>query len=157
MIAIGIRNPQRFFRNTADTHTHFVHGARLFTHGLGYLISLQAHAMVKRTLRRDESLVARVWALHARDESRHVVFDDLMLRRARLPGIFGCLPGMLAMPLCAIASVLLNLNEIWAARQLGVDVGYHELPDLMRRTTAPFKRRVFGILFRRSPDEGGAS
>ena len=53
----------------------------------------------------------------------------------------------LMMPFCVGASLLVNLNEIWAARTLGIPVGYHELPMLMRRTTAPFKRKVFRTLF----------
>lgn len=110
-------------------------------------ITLQANSMTKRTIARSDSLVLRVWELHAIDEARHVAFDDLMLRNARLPGILRRLPTLLAIPLCIGASLLLNLNEIWAARCLGVNVGYHELPILMRRTTAPFKRKVFSILF----------
>jgi len=75
--------------------------------------------MAKRTLVRADSLVVRVWRLHAMDEARHVVFDDLMLDRARLPGPLRRVPTWLTVSLCAMASVLLNLNEVWAARQLG--------------------------------------
>lgn len=110
-------------------------------------ITLQANNVTKRTIERDDSLVLRVWELHALDEARHVAFDDMMLRNARLPGVFERVPVWLTMPLCVGASLLLNLNEIWAARTLGVRVGYHELPMLMKRTTAPFKRKVFSILF----------
>ena len=117
-------------------------------------ITLQAHAMAKRTLVRADSLVVRVWRLHAIDEARHVVFDDLMMDRARLPGPLRRVPTWLTVSLCAMASVLLNLNEVWAARQLGIRVGYHELPSLMRATTAPFKRRVFTILTRGMRREG---
>ena len=74
---------------------------------------------------------AERWALHAIDEARHVAFDDPMLRRARLPQPWQRLVERLTSP-CAIASLLLNLNEIWAARRLGVPVGYHELPALVR-------------------------
>lgn len=109
-------------------------------------ITLQANVMTKRTIARGDSLVLRVWELHAIDEARHVAFDDLMLRNAKLPGVFGKLPALLTIPLCICASLLLNLNEIWAARELGVQVGYHELPMLMKNTTAPFKRKVFGLL-----------
>lgn len=110
-------------------------------------ITLQANNMTKRTIERGDSLVLRVWELHALDEARHVAFDDMMLRNARLPGVLHRVPALLTMPLCVGASLLLNLNEIWAARTLGVRVGYHELPMLMKRTTAPFKRKVFSILF----------
>jgi hypothetical protein len=110
-------------------------------------ITLQANFTTKHTITRDDSLVLRVWELHAVDEARHVAFDDLMMRKARLPGILGRIPAWLTMPLCIGASLLVNLNEVWAARQLGVRVGYHELPTLMKKTKAPFKRRVFRALF----------
>ena len=110
-------------------------------------ITLQANSMTRKTITRDDSLVLKVWELHAIDEARHVAFDDLMMRNARLPGMWGKVPAWLALPLCVGASLLINLNEIWAARKLGVRVGYHELPMLMKRTTAPFKRKVFKLLF----------
>ena len=110
-------------------------------------VTLQANVMTKRTLDRDESLVLRTWELHAIDESRHVAFDDIMMRNAKLPGVLNKVPLWLVVPLCVGASLLLNINEIWAARKLGVRVGYHELPKLMKRTTAPFKRKVFRLLF----------
>ena len=112
-------------------------------------ITLQANSMTRRTVSRSDSLVQKVWALHAIDEARHVAFDDLMMRNARLPGRLARLPDWLAMPLCIGASLLINLNEIRAARRLGIRVGYHELFSLMRNTTAPFKRKVFGTLFAR--------
>ncbi len=110
-------------------------------------ITLQANNVTKRTIPRGDSLVVRVWELHALDEARHVAFDDMMLRSARLPGVLDRIPAWLTMPLCLGASLLLNLNEIWAARTLGVRAGYHELPMLMKQTAAPFKRKVFNILF----------
>jgi hypothetical protein len=61
------------------------------------------------------------------------------------------------MPMCVGASLLLNLNEIWAARSLGIRVGYHELPKLMYRTTAPFKRKVFKSLSDRLRKDEGPS
>jgi len=117
--------------------------------------TLHANRMTKRVLDREDSLVRRVWELHAMDEARHVAFDDLMMRRAELPGILRRLPHWLAFPLCAGASLLINFNEICAARRLGVRVQYHELASLFRGTTAPFKRTVFGSLFpdRRSREE----
>lgn len=120
-------------------------------------ITLQANSMTKRTISRPDSLVRRVWELHAIDEARHVAFDDLMLRNARMSGALARLPEFLVLPFCMGASLILNMNEIWAARAIGVRVGYHELPALMRRTTAPFKRKVFNILFRRLGREEGAS
>jgi hypothetical protein len=110
-------------------------------------ITLQANRMTKHVIKRRESLVLKVWELHAIDEARHVAFDNLMMRNARLPGALARLPGWLTFPLCIGASTLLNMNEIWAAREIGIRVGYHELPMLMKRTTAPFKRKVFGLLF----------
>jgi hypothetical protein len=114
-------------------------------------ITLQANSMTKKTIARGDSLILRVWELHAIDEARHVAFDDLMMRNARFPGVWGKIPGWLTIPLCIGASLLINLNEIWAARQLGVRVGYHELPMLMKKTTAPFKRKVFNLLFNSAP------
>jgi hypothetical protein len=69
-----------------------------------------------------------------------------MMKKARGPGPFARLPALLALPVCVGASLLLNLNEIWVARRLGAKVGYHHLPMLMKRTTAPFKRRVFSLV-----------
>lgn len=110
-------------------------------------VTLQANTMIKRTIARGDCLVLRVWELHALDEARHVAFDDLMLRYARLPGVLAKVVAWLTAPLCLGTSLLLGCNEIWAARALGVRVGYHELPVLLKRTTAPFKRTVFKVLF----------
>lgn len=128
--------------------------SRRMRHGMFFFLlhfveetTLQANNMTRRIIARADSLVVRVWELHAIDESRHVAFDKLMMRNARLPGVMGRIPVWLTMPLCIGASLLINLNEIWAARKLGVRVGYHELPMLMKRTTAPFKRKVFRALF----------
>ena len=108
--------------------------------------TLHASTIARRTLNREDSLVQKVWSAHAIDEARHVAFDDLMMRKARLSGFWGKVPAWLTIPLCVGASLLINLNEIWAARRLGVRVGYHELPLLLKRTTAPFKRKVFASL-----------
>jgi len=110
-------------------------------------ITLFANSTTARTLPREDSLVRKVWEMHAIDEARHVAFDDIMMRNAGAEGIFGKVPKRLAFPLCLGASVLLNLNEIWAARNLGVRVSYLELPRLVRQTTAPFKRKVFRSIF----------
>lgn len=109
-------------------------------------ITLQASSMTRRTIKRRDSLVLRVWELHAIDEARHVAFDDVMMNSARLPGVLDKVAIWLTLPLCIGASMLINLNEIWAAKKLGVPVGYLELPKLMKRTTAPFKRKVFRLL-----------
>jgi hypothetical protein len=124
------------------------HGMEFFFLRFAEEITLQANTMAKRTVGRADSLVSRVWELHALDEARHVAFDDLMMERARLPRPFTGVPRMIALPLCVVASLLLNLNEIWAARKLGVRVGYLALPGLLRGTMAPFKRKVFSILSR---------
>lgn len=122
------------------------HGMFFFLLHFVEQITLQAYGMTRRTIARGDSFVLRVWQLHAIDESRHVAFDNLMMRKARLPGVFGKIPVWLTAPLCIGASLLFNLNEIWAARKLGVRVGYHELPMLMKHTTAPFKRKLFRSL-----------
>ena len=45
-----------------------------------------------------------------------------------------------------LLSLLINANEVWAARQLGVRVGYWQLPWLLAKTQAPFKRQAFRLL-----------
>jgi hypothetical protein len=109
-------------------------------------ISIQAHQMVQSKILRRESLINQVWAYHALDEARHVAFDTLILQRNRLWRPLAWLPGGLGVPCCVWLSLLLNANEVWIARQLGVRVSLHQLPGLMRRTKAPFKRRVFELL-----------
>ncbi|MCC2669067.1 MAG: hypothetical protein K0Q72_1538 [Armatimonadetes bacterium] len=109
-------------------------------------VTIYAHQMVQSRLARPESLVAQVWAFHALDESRHLAFDELILERNRLPRALAWLPTLLAVPCCLLMSLCLNGSELWIARQLGVGVHAWHLPGLMRRTQAPFKRRVFGLL-----------
>jgi hypothetical protein len=109
-------------------------------------VTLQAHQMVHAVLPRRDSLVHQVWAYHALDEARHVAFDALVLERNRLWAPLAWLPRVLAVPCCVWLSLLLNANEVWVARRLGVPVRLLQLPGLMRRTTAPFKRRVFALL-----------
>jgi hypothetical protein len=109
-------------------------------------VTIYAHQMVQSRLPRKESLVAQVWAFHALDESRHLAFDALILERNRLPRGLGWLPLAVAAPCCALLSLCLNANELWIARKLGVPVHLWHLPMLMRRTQAPFKRRVFGLV-----------
>lgn len=109
-------------------------------------VTIYAHQAVQSRLPRRDSLVAQVWAFHALDESRHLAFDALILERNRLPRALSWLPLAIAAPCCAVLSLCLNSNELWIARQLGVPVHLGHLPSLMRRTQAPFKRRVFGLL-----------
>jgi hypothetical protein len=109
-------------------------------------VTLHAHRMVRRTLPREKSLVAQVWARHARDEARHVVFDALVLERCRLPGALARLARRMAAPCGVLLSMALNANEIWIARELGLPVRLHHLPRLVRSTQAPFKRQVFDLL-----------
>jgi hypothetical protein len=109
-------------------------------------VTIYAHQMVQSRIARRESLIRQVWALHALDESRHLAFDQMILERNRLWRPLAWLPRLVAAPCCAVLSLLLNANELWIARQLGARVHVWQLPGLMRRTRAPFKRRVFGLM-----------
>ncbi len=109
-------------------------------------ITIFANQVVQSKIGRSESLVRQVWSFHALEEARHLAFDGMIIQRNRLPWPIAWLPRALATPCCVLLSLLLNSNEIWAARQLGVRVRYWQLPWLMARTEAPFKRRVFGLL-----------
>jgi hypothetical protein len=109
-------------------------------------ISVLAHAVGAGAVPRKESFCQRVWALHALDEGRHLRFDAFMRARYALPAPFARLPVIVAAPLAAISSALLNANDVWAARQVGARVGLRHLPSLVASTTAPFKRRVFASI-----------
>lgn len=109
-------------------------------------VTIYAHQQMQETVPRRESLVHQVWAFHALDESRHLAFDALILERNRLWRPLAWLPGALAAPCCILLSALLNANELWAARQLGLQLHFWHLPGLVRRTQSPFKRRVFGLM-----------
>jgi hypothetical protein len=111
-------------------------------------VTIYANRMVEKTIARRESLVRQVWSYHAVDETRHLAFDALILERTRLRPPFTRLPVLLALPFALLLSLMLNANEVWIARQVGVPVRIWQLPSLMRRTTAPFKRQVFGLLGR---------
>ena len=111
----------------------------------GELVTLYANQMVKSRIRRKESLIRQVWAYHALDESRHLAFDTMILERTKLRAPLSYAPLLLAVPCSALVSFLINANEIWAARQLGLPTRLWQLPGLMRRTKAPFKRRVFSL------------
>jgi hypothetical protein len=70
----------------------------------------------------------------------------MILEQNRLPGPLAWIPRLIAAPVCIALSLLLNANEVWIARQLGLRLRLWQLPALMRHTKAPFKRRVFGLL-----------
>jgi hypothetical protein len=109
-------------------------------------VTIHAHQMVQSRVPRREGLVNQVWAFHALDEARHVAFDNLILERNRLWGPLAWLNRTLAASGCVTLSLLLNANEVWIGRQLNLDVSLRRLPWLMRRTKAPFKRRMFSLL-----------
>jgi hypothetical protein len=109
-------------------------------------VTIYAHQMVQSKIPRRDSLINQVWAFHALDEARHLAFDSMILERNRLAWPLAWVPSLLAMPCCVLLSLLLNANEVWIARQLGVRLRLWQLPGLMRRTRAPFKRRVFALL-----------
>lgn len=111
-------------------------------------ISVLAHAVAKKHVENPDSFVPRVWALHAIDEGRHLRFDAFIVERYGLKGPLRHLPKLLVAPFAVGASMLLNGNEIWAARRLGVNVRFWHLPGLVKGTTAPFKRRVFSSVQR---------
>lgn len=117
-------------------------------------VSMYAHDMVRKTLPRREGLVAQVWARHAMDEARHLKFDDMVIERTRLPRPFSRLPELLILPACVWMSLLLNNNELWMARRLGVRVHLWHLPGLVAGTSAPFKRRVFKLVSKMSAGAG---
>lgn len=110
------------------------------------LVSIYAHQMAHERIPRRDSFVCRIWAFHALDEARHLAFDAHILERNRLPRGVEWLPRLIAAPCCVLLSLLLNANELWIAREVGARVSLRHLPTLMRRTEAPFKRRVFGLL-----------
>jgi hypothetical protein len=118
-------------------------------------VTIYAHQMVQRRISRRESLVGQVWAFHALDEARHLAFDAMVLERNRLWWPIAWLPRFLAAPWCLALSLLLNANELWIARQVGLRVRWWQLPGLMRRTRAPFKRRVFALLVKTLRGEDG--
>jgi hypothetical protein len=109
-------------------------------------VTIYAHQTAQGQIPRRESLINQVWAFHALDESRHLAFDAMILERNRLPGPLAWIPRLIAAPVCIALSLLLNGNEVWIARQLGLRLHLWQLPGLMRRTKAPFKRRIFGLL-----------
>ncbi len=111
-------------------------------------VTIYANEMVRARLERRDGLVQQVWAFHALDESRHLVFDGMIIERNRLAWPLGWIPRALAAACCVLLSLLLNAQEIWIARQLGLPLRLWHLPGLMRRTRAPFKRRAFALVLR---------
>jgi hypothetical protein len=109
-------------------------------------LTMVIHQVVQECAPRRDSLINQVWSCHARDEARHLAFDALVLERNRLGPPLSWLPAALAAPACVGLALLINANEVWAARQLGLNLSVWQVPGLMRRTRAPFKRRVFGLL-----------
>lgn len=109
-------------------------------------VTIQAHRMVQERVPRRDGFINQVWAFHTLDEARHVAFDNLVLERNRLPWGLRWLPRAIAAPLGVWLSLLLNANEVWIGRQLGMKARLWMLPRLMRRTRATFKHRVFGLL-----------
>ncbi|MCA1595108.1 MAG: diiron oxygenase [Chloroflexi bacterium] len=120
-------------------------------------VSIYACQTTQELIPRRESFISQVWSFHAMDESRHLAFDAMILEKNRLQPPFTRLPILFAVPCCILLSVLLNANEIWIARMLGLRIGLVDLPSLMRSTTAPFKRRVFGLLVRTLRGDESAS
>ncbi len=108
-------------------------------------VTIVLQQMVQTTIRR-ESFVNQVWALHALDESRHLAFDDMVLERFRLGWLVERLARCFSLVSCLLLAYHINANELWAARQLGLPLHWWHLPRLVKRTGAPFKRRVFGLL-----------
>lgn len=109
-------------------------------------VTMIAHQFVARTLNRPPSFVAQIWRLHAIDEARHLKFDDIVINKVRPHALVAWIPRVMALVSCVFISLLLNGNEVWAARKLGLQVGFWSIPRLMRRTTAPFKRRIFELM-----------
>jgi hypothetical protein len=111
-------------------------------------LTIYIHQLVQERIPRPGGFVNQIWAYHALEEARHLVFDRMMLEQNRLPRALVWLPRLLGGGLCALLALLVNRNELWIARQVGVPVRLWHLPRLMRTTQAPFKRRVFGLLGR---------
>jgi hypothetical protein len=121
-------------------------------------VTMIAQQTARRQIPRAESFINQIWGFHALDEARHLAFDEMVLERNRLWAPLAWLPGAMVAPCCVWLSLLLNLNEIWIGRQLGLRVRGWHLPGLIQRTRAPFKRRVFRLLsgmVRRSASQAG--
>ena len=109
-------------------------------------VTIEAHQESKRALPRKNSFVRTIWELHAIDERRHLVFDKLIMEKAKMPRLLKWLPFALMFPWALICSLCVNRNELWSARQLGVPVRIWNLRGLMKRAKAPFKLRLFVLM-----------
>jgi hypothetical protein len=111
-------------------------------------VTIYANQMTQARLPRRGGLVQQVWAFHALDESRHLQFDQMIIELNRQPAWLDRVQRAVAAACCVLLSLLLNANELWAARRLGLRLRWWHLPRLMRRTRAPFKRRAFALIGR---------
>ena len=109
-------------------------------------VTIYVNQLVQSRISRRDSLIRQVWAFHALEESRHLAFDAMMLKRHRIPWVLAWIPVALAAPCCLLLAFLVNVNEVWIAQEVGIPVHLWHLPGLVRRTKAPFKRRVFALL-----------
>ena len=109
-------------------------------------VSVHAHGVAKDVVPRRESFVPQIWALHAVDEGRHLQFDRLLLEKLALSPRAAALVRFIALPFCAVATLAVHRNEVWAARQLGVSVRLRHLLSLLRAPVSPFKQRVVGLM-----------
>ncbi len=109
-------------------------------------VTILANQTARKQIKRQECFVNQIWAFHALDEARHLAFDEMILERNRLWWPIAWLPRVMVTPCCIWMSMVLNANEVWVGRKLGLKIRLWHLPWLMRRTKAPFKRRVFGLL-----------
>lgn len=109
-------------------------------------VTMDAHQVASRAIPRPESLIPQVWRYHAIDEARHIRFDGMIIERCSGSPLAARAVTLIVAAIALTMSFLLNANEIWAARQLGLPLHVFHLPSLMRRTQAPFKRKVFARL-----------
>jgi hypothetical protein len=109
-------------------------------------VTIELHRMVQSRISRGDGFVNQVWSFHALDEARHLAFDRHVLECNRLGWLSSRVARVISTLSCLLLAFHVNANEIWAARQLGLRLHWWHLPRLVRRTQAPFKRRVFGLL-----------
>ena len=109
-------------------------------------VTIEAHLECKSALPRKTSFVRRIWELHAIDERRHLVFDELIMEKSRMPWGLRWLPFAMMFPWALLSSLCVNRNELWSARQLGVPVRLWNLRGLMKKAKAPFKLRLFALM-----------
>jgi hypothetical protein len=119
-------------------------------------LTLFINQAVQREIPRREGFINQIWSYHALDEARHLAFDRMMLQRNRLIRPLAWLTTAASGFCCVLLAALVNSNEIWAAQQLGVPVRLRHMPQLLRSTQAPLKRRIF-LYLRAMLSGGGAS